>query len=57
MDGLVGGLSGDALGGFVAMVALVVRGVEWWTVAMLGGIGIIAALTFRWRWARRAARP
>lgn len=54
--GLIGGLMGYALGGFVAMVALVVRGVEWWTVAMFGIVGVIAALSWRWLWVRHAGK-
>jgi len=57
VSGLIGGLIGYALGGFVATVVLVVRGVDWWAIAMFGGVGILAALAARWLWARQAARP
>ncbi len=53
VGGLIGGLVGYALGGFVAMVVLIVRGVEWWTVAMFGIVAVLACLTSVWLWKRR----
>ena len=55
VGGLIGGLIGYALGGFVAMVVLVVAGVQWWAVAMFGIVGITACLGCFWLWTRRSA--
>jgi hypothetical protein len=50
---LIGGLTGYALGGFVATVVLVVAGAVWWSVTMFVLVGIGAALGWRWLWTRR----
>ncbi len=55
VGGLIGGLIGYALGGFVAMVVLVVAGVQWWTVAMFGIVAIMACLACVWVRTRRSA--
>ena len=55
VGGLTGVLSGYALGGFVMMVVLVVGGAQWWTVTLFAGVGIMAALAWRWLWKRRTA--
>ena len=52
--GLIGGLAGYALGGFVATVMLVVAGAVWWALVMFLGVGVVAALAYRWLWTRRA---
>ena len=48
-------LSGYLLGGFVAMVVLVVGGAAWWTVATFAIAGVIAVLACHWLWKHRSA--
>lgn len=54
VGGLTGVLGRYALGGFVMMVVLLVGGAQWWTVALFGGVGIMAAGAWRWLWKRQA---
>jgi hypothetical protein len=48
-------LIGYLLGGFVAMVALIVGGAAWWTVATFAIAGLIAVLACHWLWTHRSA--
>ncbi|MGH2584973.1 MAG: hypothetical protein ACRDJE_08670 [Dehalococcoidia bacterium] len=47
-------LIGYLLGGFVAMVVLIVGGAAWWTVTTFAIAGLIAVLACLWLWKRRA---
>jgi hypothetical protein len=47
-------LIGYLLGGFVAMVVLVVGGAAWWTVTTFAIAGLIAVLACHWLWKRRS---
>ncbi|MGD9890896.1 MAG: hypothetical protein AB7R89_11700 [Dehalococcoidia bacterium] len=47
-------LIGYLLGGFVAMVVLIVGGAAWWTVATFAIAGLIAVLACLWLWQRRS---
>ena len=47
-------LIGYLLGGFVAMVVLIVGGAAWWTVATFVVAGLIAVLACLWLWNRRS---
>lgn len=46
---------GYLLGGFVAMVALIVGGAAWWTLATYAVVGLIAVLACLWLWRHRSA--
>ena len=45
---------GYLLGGFVAMVVLIVGGAAWWTLTTFAIGGLIAVLAFYWLWKRRS---
>ncbi len=44
---------GYLLGGFVAMVVLIVGGAAWWTLTTFAVVGLIAGLACRWLWKHR----
>ena len=48
-------LIGYLLGGFVAMVVLIVGGAAWWTLTTFAIVGLIAALACLWLWRHRSA--
>ena len=45
---------GYLLGGFVAMVVLIVGGAAWWTLTTFAVVGLIACLACRWLWKHRS---
>ncbi len=47
-------LIGYLLGGFVAMVVLIVGGAAWWTALTFAIAGLIAVLACTWLWKRRS---
>jgi uncharacterized membrane protein YuzA (DUF378 family) len=47
-------LIGYLLGGFVAMVVLIVGGAAWWTLATFAIVGLVTVLACHWLWQRRS---
>ena len=47
-------LIGYLLGGFVAMVVLIVGGAAWWTLTTFAVVGLLACLACRWLWKHRS---
>lgn len=45
---------GYLLGGFVAMVVLIVGGAAWWAVGTYAIVGLLAALACVWLWKHRS---
>ena len=46
---------GYILGGFVAMVVLIVGGAAWWTLTTFAIGGVIAGLACLWLWKHRSS--
>ncbi len=47
-------LIGYLLGGFVAMVVLIVGGAAWWTLTTFALVGLLAVLACLWLWQHRS---
>ena len=45
---------GYLLGGFVAMVMLIVGGAAWWTLTTFAVVGLLAVLACLWLWKHRS---